>query len=89
MRSVVEDIRLHRCLADLRDAYASLRWKRTTIARILIVACIERLERVLASVDTHPKDGDVQQAPLVSGAVAAGETPNPHPILPNKERTIP
>jgi hypothetical protein len=25
---------------------------------------------LLASVDTHPKDGDVKQAPLVSGAVA-------------------
>jgi hypothetical protein len=25
-----------------------------------------------ASVDTHPKDGDVEQAPLVSGAVPKG-----------------
>jgi hypothetical protein len=33
----------------------------------------------LASVDTHPKDGDVEQAPLVSGAVGAAETPNPSP----------
>ena len=30
----------------------------------------------LASADTHPKDGDVQQAPLVSGAVGEAETPN-------------
>jgi hypothetical protein len=30
----------------------------------------------LASADTHPKGGDVQQAPLVSGAVPEGETPN-------------
>jgi hypothetical protein len=32
-----------------------------------------------ASCDTHPKDGDVEQAPLVSGAVGseASETPNP------------
>jgi hypothetical protein len=29
-----------------------------------------------ASADTHPKGGDVQQAPLVSGAVPKGETPN-------------
>jgi hypothetical protein len=28
-----------------------------------------------ASADTHPKDGDVQQAPLVSGAVGEAETP--------------
>jgi hypothetical protein len=31
---------------------------------------VEDLRALLASVDTHPKDGDVQQAPLVSGAVA-------------------
>jgi hypothetical protein len=30
----------------------------------------------LASADTHPKDGDVQQAPLVSGTVPEGQTPN-------------
>jgi hypothetical protein len=37
-----------------------------------------------ASCDTHPKDGDVKQAPLVSGAVAAtsGETPNLHSETP-------
>jgi hypothetical protein len=29
-----------------------------------------------ASADTHPKDGDVQQAPLVSGTVPEGQTPN-------------
>jgi hypothetical protein len=29
-----------------------------------------------ASADTHPKDGDVQQAPLVSGAVPERQTPN-------------
>jgi hypothetical protein len=29
-----------------------------------------------ASADTHPKGGDVQQAPLVSGAVPEGETPD-------------
>lgn len=28
-----------------------------------------------ASADTHPKDGDVKQAPLVSGAVGEAETP--------------
>jgi hypothetical protein len=44
-------------------------------AGALIVAEIERLDR-LASADTHPKDGDVEQAPLVSGAVGAAETPN-------------
>jgi hypothetical protein len=33
--------------------------------------CVERL----ASADTHPKDGDAQQAPLVSGAVPEGQTP--------------
>lgn len=30
-----------------------------------------------ASCDTHPKDGDVKQAPLVSGAVPEGQTPKP------------
>jgi hypothetical protein len=38
-------------------------------AGALIVAEIERMDRALASCDTHPKDGDVEQAPLVSGAV--------------------
>jgi hypothetical protein len=33
-------------------------------------------EQLAASADTHPKDGDVQQAPLVSGAVPEGQTPN-------------
>lgn len=34
--------------------------------------------RAVASCDTHPKDGDVEQAPLVSGAVVseASETHN-------------
>lgn len=45
----------------------------------LPLGCIARelLDRP-ASADTHPKDGDVQQAPLVSGAAGseAGETPN-------------
>jgi len=31
-----------------------------------------------ASADTHPKGGDVQQAPApLSGAVSEGQTPNP------------
>jgi hypothetical protein len=35
--------------------------------------------KVLASADTHPKDGDVKQAPLVSGAVPEGQTPQGGP----------
>ena len=34
----------------------------------------------LASADTHPKDGDVKQAPLVSGAVPKADAqPQPQP----------
>jgi hypothetical protein len=32
-----------------------------------------------ASADTHPKDGDVQQAPLVSGAVPKADAQTPSP----------
>jgi hypothetical protein len=34
------------------------------------------LRHKLASCDTHPKDGDVKQAPLVSGAVGNAASPN-------------
>jgi hypothetical protein len=34
------------------------------------------LRDFFASVDTHPKDGDVKQAPLVSGAVGNAASPN-------------
>ena len=55
---------------------------------ISTVAWIEReLARALASVDTHPKDGDAQQAPLVSGAVGEAETPNPIPTSPPRDGT--
>lgn len=36
-----------------------------------------RWMRQLASVDTYPKDGDVKQAPLVSGAVAKPDAQGP------------
>jgi hypothetical protein len=32
---------------------------------------------ITASCDTHPKDGDVEQAPLVSGAVPKADAQNP------------
>jgi hypothetical protein len=41
---------------------------------------LSRKFKALASVDTHPKDGDVKQAPLVSGAVpseASADAPPP------------
>jgi hypothetical protein len=38
----------------------------------------DRDTRHAASADTHPKGGDVEQAPsLMSGAVPEGQTPNP------------
>lgn len=41
----------------------------------------------LASVDTHPKDGDALAAPLVSGAVPAkpGDAQPSHPIVPSHD----
>jgi hypothetical protein len=44
----------------------------------LPLGCIARRlmdEFELASADTHPKDGDVEQAPLVSGAVPKADAP--------------
>jgi hypothetical protein len=38
-------------------------------------AAAGEFDHLLASADTHPKDGDAKQAPLVSGAVPEGKTP--------------
>lgn len=43
----------------------------TTLARLLEPSFGRRRKRLFAATcdsDTHPKDGDVKQAPLVSGA---------------------
>jgi hypothetical protein len=43
--------------------------------------CGASASRFIASCDTHPKDGDVEQAPLVSGAVPERQTPRNSPCL--------
>lgn len=40
-----------------------------------LALCAAALRARAASADTHPKDGDVKQAPLVSGAVAKPDAP--------------
>jgi hypothetical protein len=42
----------------------------------VLALCAAALKACAASADTYPKDGDVEQAPLVSGAVPEGQTPN-------------
>jgi hypothetical protein len=67
--------RLGEALERVWDAYGF----DTSIDSSIWQDVLRALGKALASADTHPKDGDVQQAPLVSGAVGseASETPNP------------
>lgn len=66
MRSEVEDIRLRNCLTDLHEAHRLLarpRFMGRPMARMLITQCIQRIQRSLASADTHAERGDAKQAP--------------------------
>jgi hypothetical protein len=66
-------------LYNIGDLFATIREASDKEAILEAVEEYERWhmddDRRAASVDTHPKDGDVKQAPLVSGAVPNGETP--------------
>ena len=62
------------CMDDERGCRAVEADELRQFADALEVAAALRARA--ASVDTHPKNGDVQQAPLVSGAVGEAETPN-------------
>jgi hypothetical protein len=81
-------------LSEVRD---EARWIFAQIAQIHSTDHGDPLDRCMelgrkgykltrtASADTHPKDGDAVAAPLVSGAVPTGQTPDPSHATPSPE----